>query len=118
VALNVAAGPGGNGLSRAIGSTVLAAFPQVWRWAAMRYNHVVLGLDAPTTRAGLTARARRVPRAVRPLLPLLARRLERVRADTEPLTDDRAPVEWLTDELVVAQIRRGGIEEDVLPTEP
>jgi predicted membrane-bound spermidine synthase len=118
LALNVAAGPGGGGLSRAIGSTVLAGFPQAWRWRAMRYNHVVLGLTAPATRGALLSRARHLPRAVRPLLPLLERRLERVRAEAEPLTDDRAPVEWLTDELVLAQIRRGGVDEDVLPTEP
>lgn len=118
LALNVATGPGGRDLSRALGSTVLAAFPQAWRWRAMKYNELVLGLDAPADRAALLSRARAVAAPVRPLLPLLRARLERVEAVTEPLTDDRAPVEWLTDELILAQIRRGGIGDDVLPTEP
>lgn len=118
VALNVAAGPGGGSLTRAIGSTVLAVFPDVWRWRAMKYNHVVFALDEAITRPALLARAAGVARPLRPLLPLLERRLERVQAEAEPLTDDRAPVEWLTDELVLAQVRRGGLDEDLLPTEP
>jgi len=42
-----------------------------------------------------------------------ARRVGRV------LTDDRAPVEWLTDRMLLEQIARGqGLDEGALPTEP
>jgi hypothetical protein len=38
----------------------------------------------------------------------------------EPLTDDRAPVEWLTDQMIVDYIAEGGadLEESYLPTAP
>jgi hypothetical protein len=41
-------------------------------------------------------------------------------AETEtPLTDDRAPVEWLTDRMLATQIARGeGLDEALLPTAP
>ena len=35
------------------------------------------------------------------------------------LTDDRAPVEWLTDRMLLEQIARAqGLDEAALPTEP
>jgi hypothetical protein len=35
------------------------------------------------------------------------------------LTDDRAPVEWLTDRMLLEQVARGtGLDEGALPTEP
>jgi hypothetical protein len=51
---------------------------------------------------------------------LLERRLRPVRAEVSPLTDDQAPVEWLTDRMIVDYIAEGGgnIEEDLLPTAP
>jgi len=42
-----------------------------------------------------------------------------VRATEAPLTDDRAPVEWLTDRMIIDFVSRGGeLDEDFLPTEP
>ena len=43
-----------------------------------------------------------------------------VRAEVSPLTDDQAPVEWLTDRMIVDYVAEGGgnIEEDLLPTAP
>ena len=40
-----------------------------------------------------------------------------VRPTSAPLTDDRAPVEWLTDRMILDQIERGGsTSEPALPT--
>ena len=50
---------------------------------------------------------------------LFARDVVPVRATREPLTDDRAPVEWLTDSMIVEHLVRGGeLDEDLLPTAP
>jgi spermidine synthase len=119
LALNVAAVPGDERLSRAIGSTVLAAFPQAWRWKPLRFNELLLGLDRPATRADLLRRAEGVPAEVSSLVPLLRRGLLPVRQTEPPLTDDRAPVEWLTDRMIVDYIAAGGeLDETPLPTAP
>ena len=40
-------------------------------------------------------------------------------APERPLTDDRAPVEWLTDRMIIDFVARGGeLDEDYLPTRP
>ena len=119
IALNVAATPHDRRLSEAIGTTLLTAFPQAWRWRALRFNDVVFALRGPTSRAELERRARRAPGKVALLLPLFRSRLEPVRPSGAPLTDDRAPVEWLTDRMILGQVERGGThDEPALPTVP
>jgi predicted membrane-bound spermidine synthase len=119
IALNVAATPHDRRLSDAIGTTLLTAFAQAWRWRALRFNDLLFALRKPVTRSELEWRARRAPGRVRLLLPLFRDRLEAVRAHGSPLTDDRAPVEWLTDRMILEQIERGGsYDEPRLPTAP
>ena len=119
LALNVAAVPGDERLSDAIGSTVLAAFPQAWRWKPLRFNELMLAPDRPLSRADLSARVERVPSAVVSLVPLFQRGVEPVTSVEEPLTDDRAPVEWLTDRMIISFIAEGGeLDEELLPTAP
>jgi spermidine synthase len=119
LALNVASVPGDERLSEAIGSTVLAAFPEAWRWKPLRFNELMLGLDRPLGRAELVRRAERASPAVASLVPLFAAGIEPVRAVERPLTDDRAPVEWLTDRMIIDYIAAGGaLDEEPLPTAP
>jgi hypothetical protein len=119
MALNVAGVPGDERLSEAIGTSVLAAFPQAWRWPALRFNELLLAFDRPLEREELTARAAGAPEAVASLVSLFARDLEPVRARGDVLTDDVAPVEWLTDRMIVDFVARGGeLDETYLPTEP
>jgi spermidine synthase len=119
IALNVAATPGDRRLSTAIGTTLLTAFPQAWDWRALRFNDVLFAVNGRVTRAGLEGRAERAPGKVKLLLPLLRNRLEPVRPHGKPLTDDRAPVEWLTDRMILHEVERGGkVNEPQLPTAP
>jgi spermidine synthase len=119
IALNVAATPTDRKLSQAIGTTLLTAFPQAWRWRALRYNDVLFALREPVTKAELERRAGRARGKVRLLLPLFHERLSPVRAQGRPLTDDRAPVEWLTDRMILHEVERGGAhDEPALPTAP
>ena len=57
IALNVAATPHDRRLSNAIGTTLLTAFPQAWRWRALEFNDVLFALREPVTRAELERRA-------------------------------------------------------------
>jgi spermidine synthase len=118
--LNVARVPGDDRLGRAIGSTLRAEFPQVWRWQPLRFNELLLAFDRPTTAEALKARVGRLDPALASLVPLFRTELQPVRATEEPLTDDRAPVEWLTDSMIVDYIGSGAgdVEEDLLPTAP
>ncbi len=119
VALNVAGVPGDERLSRAIGSTLLAEFPQAWRWRPLRFNELMLGFDRPVELDELLERAGAAPAAVGSLVPLFQGGVAPVLATERPLTDDRAPVEWLTDRMIIDFVARGGeLDEDYLPTRP
>ena len=116
MALNVAASRATSG-SRAIGTTLLAAFPDAWRWRPLRFNRLMLGFDRPESRQELCACVQ-APKPVASLVPLFQAGLEAVEPSGRPLTDDRAPVEWLTDRMIVDFVSRGGDldEESRRPT--
>ena len=119
VALNVAATPHDRRLTERIGTTLATSFPQVWRISPLRFNDIVLGVDRPLTRAGLRARLGTVKPPLRKLLPRVDHNLYQVIPRGSPWTDDHAPVEWLTDRMLAAQVARGqGLDETLLPTAP
>jgi spermidine synthase len=119
VALNVASVPGDDRLPQAVGSTVLSVFPQVWRWRPLRFNQLMLGFDRPVAAEQLRDRAAEAPAQVGPLVPLFQSGIEPVRQTERPFTDDRAPVEWVTDQMIVDYIAEGGsLDEEYLPTRP
>jgi spermidine synthase len=119
VALNVAAVPDDKRLVRAIGSTLAAELPQVLEWPVLRFNTIVLGLTEPLSTAQLERRLASGPGALAPLRELLARDVRPLEPSQRPWTDDRAPVEWVTDRMIVSYAAHGGrLEEDYLPTRP
>lgn len=119
VALNVAAVPDDKRLVRAIGTTVAAELPQVLEWPALRFNTIVLGLTEPLASTELERRLRQGPDDLAPLRRLLARDVRPLVPSGRPWTDDRAPVEWLTDRMIIRYAAEGGrLDEDYLPTRP
>lgn len=119
VALNVERVPGNDSLVRAVSGTLAAAFPQVWVWPALRFNELVVGLVQPIARDSLTERMSALPAGVQALAPLVSSSAHVVAPSATPLTDDHAPVEWLTDTAVLAYIAAGGrLDEHLLPTAP
>jgi hypothetical protein len=119
VALNVAAVPGDDRLVEAIGGTLAAELPQVLDWPALRFNTIVLGLADPLSPAERRRRLSSGHADLEPLRRLLARDAAEVSPAGRPWTDDRAPVEWVTDRMIVSYAREGGrFEEDYLPTRP
>jgi spermidine synthase len=119
VALNVAAVPDDKRLVEAVGRTVAAELPQVLEWPALRFNTIVLGLTDPLAPAELDRRLRSGPTDLAPLRELLARDVRPLDPPGRPWTDDRAPVEWVTDRMILAYAAEGGrLDEDSLPTRP
>jgi hypothetical protein len=119
VALNVAAVPDDERLVRAVGGTLAAEFPQVLQWPALRFNTLVLGLVEPLSSSELQERLERGPADLASIRDLLARDVRPVEMAADPWTDDRAPVEWLTDRMIISYAAEGGrLEEDYLPTRP
>jgi spermidine synthase len=119
VALNVAGVPDDERLVRAIGRTLAAELPQVLAWPALRFNTIVLGLMEPLAQKELERRLRRGPADLAPLRELLAREVAPVEASGRVWTDDHAPVEWLTDRMIISYAAEGGrLDEDYLPTRP
>jgi spermidine synthase len=119
VALNVAAVPDDERLVRAVGRTLAVEIPQALEWPVLRFNTIVLGLTKPLSRDERSRRLRDGPADLAPLRELLARDAAPLRSSGRVWTDDHAPVEWLTDRMIVSYAAEGGrLDEDYLPTRP
>jgi spermidine synthase len=116
IALNVATVPDDRRLERELSETLAAVFPEVRVWPVLRFNHIVIGLTdpLPTVWTGSVAHAE-----LAPLGRLLLEQLGRPVSAEDPWTDDHAPVEWVTDRMIVSYAARGGdLDEMDLPTAP
>ena len=115
LALNVASVPGDESLLDGISGTLTYEFPSVAVWPALRFNKILLAFDRPPRLSNP-----RVPQELEPLWELLRHGLRPVTHRAKrPWTDDRAPVEWVTDRMIVEYAARGGeLDEDFLPTAP
>ncbi len=119
VALNVATVPGDRRLAEGIATTLASELPAVWTWQALRFNQIVVGLERPLELDELRRRLRAVRGDLAPLTQLVARDLRPGRPSGRPWTDDHAPVEWITDRMIVEFAAEGGrLDETSLPTAP
>ncbi|MDP9490951.1 MAG: fused MFS/spermidine synthase [Actinomycetota bacterium] len=115
VALNVATTPDNHDLAREISGTLRTELPQVITWQPLRFNQIVIGLNGPSDGLGI----RSGPPELEPLVTDLFENFRRAQPSDDPWTDDRAPVEWITDRMIVEFAAEGGrFEEDPLPTAP
>ncbi len=119
VALDVAATPDDKRLADKVGGTLATELPQVLAWPALRFNTIVLGLTRPLSKTELVRRLRSGPPRLAPLRRLLGREAVPVLPSSSPWTDDRAPVEWLTDRMIISFALHGGeLEGPPLPDVP
>jgi spermidine synthase len=118
LALNVASVPDDDSLLDGIAGTLRHEFEDVSVWPALRFNKILLAFDQPERFRRI--RVNEYPKQLQPLIQLLVRQLRPVTEKAErPWTDDRAPVEWVTDRMIVEYAASGGeLEEDFLPTAP
>jgi spermidine synthase len=119
IVLNVGAVPNDHRLANGVSGTLATEFPLVLTWQALRFSRFVIGLDRAAPRKVLLHRLRKPPVPLRPLTALLARDMRTALPAEDPWTDDRAPVEWITDRMILEFAARGGrFEEYPLPTAP
>jgi spermidine synthase len=120
IAMNIATVPDDQRLAEGVAGTLASEFPQVVSWQALRFNQLVVGLTRPAPLSQLSRLlVSRAPHGLRGLARLLAANMRPVAPATDPWTDDRSPVEWITDRMIVAYAARGGrLDESYLPTRP
>jgi spermidine synthase len=111
VSINVGSSPDDPRINEAVAATMRDVFPIVARYRAENYNEVIVAVDDP----GVTIdelreriRASDVPDQDRgslvPLFRAFADGMREVEPDPDRvLTDDRAPVEWMTDRMIFGE---------------
>jgi spermidine synthase len=100
VMANVGTIPGDERLPNAIAGTMATVFPRVYRWRVGGFNEIVVGFTTQVSAAQVRTRLAAAVPALDPAADL-AEGLKPQAPSNDPLTDDRAPVEWLTDQLIV-----------------
>ncbi len=119
VALNISTTPTDHVLAKDIAGTLASVFPQVEYWQALRFNALVVGFANPVPAAEQAGRLRGLPARLQVLGDLYARQARPVAVLQNPWTDDRAPVEWVTDAMIVQYAAQGrNLDERLLPTAP
>jgi spermidine synthase len=107
VMANVGRVPGDNRLPDAIAGTMATRFASVYEWPAGDFNVIVAGFSTHVTEAELVARLG-LAQADLAQVRDAAAHMTAVAPSSDPLTDDRAPVEWLTDQMIVRYAAAGG----------
>jgi hypothetical protein len=100
---NVGRIPGDDSLARDIAGTMATRFASVFIWRQSGYNDMVVGFRHPVSRATLAYRLLGAPYALQ-AAAAPARGLRPVGPSGDPLTDDRAPVEWKTDGMIIQYV--------------
>ncbi|AKQ63644.1 Spermidine synthase [Myxococcus hansupus] len=84
----------------AVGATLATVFPEVQAADARNHSNTLLFAGAPGLSKRLETRAASLPASLRSLAKRVAGELKPV-PPGEPLTDDKAPVEFLTDAIIL-----------------
>jgi spermidine synthase len=107
VMANVGRVPGDDRLPDAIAGTMATRFGSVYEWSAGAYNVIVAGFSTAVSKQQLVQRLGLAPTALASVRDAAAQ-MTAVAPSGDPLTDDRAPVEWLTDQMIVRYAAAGG----------
>jgi spermidine synthase len=102
VAINIGHPASSSRLERVLTATVGTAFRHLVRDPVTKVNTVLLGSNGPLTRDRLEVAALSMPADLRPVAERAVGRLAPGLPGGSVYTDDRAPVEWLVDESIVA----------------
>jgi spermidine synthase len=107
VAINIGTPPDETEVVDRIAQTMRAEFPAVLSSRFKRFNSVVIGFTDPADAAAAFGRLEGATGPVAAPARQLAQSLQVVPPGQDPLTDDHAPIEWLTDRALLAYLREG-----------
>ncbi|MFA5801656.1 MAG: fused MFS/spermidine synthase [Thermoleophilia bacterium] len=107
VIINVGKTPGDNAVADAIAATMRDVFPSAYTFETGQFNQLVVATREETLATDLAGRDGVMPPEVAKLARFLAPRLVEVPPGGTILTDDKAPVEWLTDQMIVNYATQG-----------
>lgn len=99
--INVGKTPGDSAVAEAIAATMRDVFPSVYTISAGSFNELIIATKEPSTVEGFTGRIGLMPGEVANLAREAAPRFAAVEPGGTILTDDKAPVEWLTDQMII-----------------
>jgi len=97
VVVNVGHLPGSDALEKVVSATLHAVFPVVARDLQSDTNSLVVASTRPVSAEQLVADSPALPRGLVPLAERVAGQMGPVLEGRQVYTDDKAPVEWLTD---------------------
>jgi spermidine synthase len=106
--VNVGHVPGSDSLEKVVSATLRAVFPTVIRDVVGPGNSLVLATAGPPAPLPASAARAGLPGDLRSLASDVANRIEPALSGGTVYTDDRAPVEWLTDFSIVHYATSGG----------
>lgn len=107
VMANVGHTPGDNRLPDAIAGTMATRFASVYLWHLGGFTDIVVAFTRQTSQADAIRRLEAAPAGLQSTASH-ALDLQAVGATSNPLTDDKAPVEWMTDQMIVKYAAAGG----------
>jgi spermidine synthase len=105
VMINVGKVPGDDALAGAIAATMRSVFPVVYSFPGGIYNQMVVATRSPSRPEDLGSRTGTMPTDVAGLASRALAEMDVVEPGGVILTDDRAPVEWLTDQMIIHYAR-------------
>ena len=103
VMANVGRVPGDDRLANDVAGTMATRFASVYMWRQSAYNDMVIGFRHRVGAHTLIARLLGAPYQLQSAASL-ALHLHAVAPSSHPLTDDQAPVEWMTDQMIIKYV--------------
>jgi hypothetical protein len=109
VAINIGTPPGRTAIVTRIAQTMRAVFPTVHEWRFDEFNSIVVGYRSSTSVAAARTMLGRAPGVAAGPARAMANGIRDVSPGPpgDVLTDDHAPIEWLTDSALLTYLREG-----------
>lgn len=101
VMINVGKTPGDSAVADAIAATMRDVYPSVYSFETGQFNKLIVATKEPSVIGDLISRTNQMPPQVAKLAAEISPGLSEVHPGGTILTDDKAPVEWLTDQMII-----------------